>query len=97
MNTYLNQAQKLFLLSKEELNRAKELNNNELARDASGKAWIATTDALRGFLLSQGLQKNRLPKSERQRNDMLAQYCNEQMRSSYYSVRSQLHENAYYE
>ena len=97
MNSYLTQAQELFLLSKKELNKAKQLNDDNLARDASGKAWIATTDALRGFLLSLGLQKNRLPKSERQRHDMLAQYCNKQMLSSYYFVRSELHENAYYE
>lgn len=97
VNNYLNQAQKLYILSKEELNKAKELNNQEIAREASGKAWIAVTDGLRGFLITQGLQKNHLPKSERQRNDMLDQYGNEKMRFLYYSVRSQLHENAYYE
>ncbi|MBW8048851.1 MAG: hypothetical protein FVQ77_00625 [Cytophagales bacterium] len=97
MNTYLTQAKNLYLLSKEEFNKAKRLNNNEVARDASGKAWIATTDALRGFLLSCGLKEKQLPKSERQRHDMMAQYCNEQMLFSYYFIRSELHENAYYE
>ena len=97
MNSYLTQAQQLFLLSKKEFNNAKQLNDDNLARDASGKAWIATTDALRGFLLSHGIKKNRLPKSERQRHDMMAQYCNEKMLFSYYFIRSELHENAYYE
>ena len=96
-NTYLTQAQKLYALSKKELNGAKQLNSDELARDASGKAWIATTDALRGFLLSHGLKQKELPKGERQRQNMLAQYCNERMRLLYYSIRSQFHENAYYE
>ena len=96
-NTYLTQAQELFLLSKKELNNAKQINSDALARDASGKAWIATTDALRGFLLSQGLKQKELPKNERQRHDMLAQYCNEQMRLLYRSIRSEFHEDAYYE
>ena len=97
MNNYLTKAQELFLLSKKELNNAKQINSDALARDASGKAWIATTDALRGFLLSQGLKQKELPKSERQRQDMLVQYCNERMRLLYYALRSQVHEDAYYE
>ena len=97
MNAYLTQAHTLYALSKKELNNAKQLNSDELARDASGKAWIATTDALRGFLLSRGLKQKELPKSERQRQDMLVQYCNERMRLLYYALRSQMHEDAYYE
>ena len=97
MNTYLTKAQTLFTLSKKELNNAKHANSDELARDASGKAWIATTDALRGFLLTHGIKKNRLPKSERQLHDILALYCNEQMLLLYGSIRSEIHENAYYE
>lgn len=69
MNIYLTKAQTLFTLAKKEINNAKHLNSDELARDASGKAWIATTDAFRGFLLSCGLKENKLPKSERQRHD----------------------------
>ena len=64
MNTYLNQAQKLFQLSKKEVNKAKRTNDDVLARDASGKAWIATADALRGFLLLNGLKEEDLPKLE---------------------------------
>jgi len=97
MNTYLTQAQELFLLSKKELNNAKALNSDAIARDASGKAWIATTDALRGFLVSNGLKEKQLPKSERQRHDLMAQYCDEKMFSLYYFIRSEFHENAYYE
>ena len=97
MNNYLTQAQGLFFLSKKELNNAKLLNNDNLARDASGKAWIATTDALRGFLLTCGLSKKKLPKSERQRHDMLAQYGDERMRSLYRSIRGEIHEEGYYE
>ena len=96
-NTYLTQAQELFLLSKKELNNAKQINSDALARDASGKAWIAATDALRGFLLSQGLSEKQLPKNERQRHDLLVKYGDERMRLFYYSIRSELHENAYYE
>ena len=97
MNTYLNKAQKLFQLSKKEVNKAKQANDDELARDASGKAWIATADALRGFLLSQGLKQKELPKSERQRHDLLVQYGDERMRLLYRSIRSEIHEDAYYE
>ncbi|MEK6615810.1 MAG: hypothetical protein AABZ32_06835 [Bacteroidota bacterium] len=96
-NMYLTQAQKLYALSKKELNGAKHSNDNELARDGAGKAWIATTDALRGFLLSQGISEKKLPKSERHRHDLLAQYGNEKMRLLYMSIRGQLHENVYYE
>ena len=97
MNNYLTQAQKLYTLSRKELNNAKQANDDELARDGSGKAWIATTDALRGYLLSQGLKENELPKSERQRHELMAQYCDEKMFLLYYFIRSELHENAYYE
>ena len=97
MNSYFTKAHTLYALSKKELNSAKQLNSEELARDASGKAWIAATDALRGFLLLSGLTERKLPKSERQRNDMLAQYCDERMRLLYRSIRSEVHENAYYE
>ena len=34
-NNYLTQAQELFLLSKKELNNAKQINSDALARDAS--------------------------------------------------------------
>lgn len=97
MNTYITQANKLYLLSKEELNKAKQLNSDEIARDASGKAWIATTDALRGFLFTNGVKEKNLPKGERQRHDLLAQYGNEKMRLLYLSIRSEFHELAYYE
>lgn len=97
MNSYLNQAQKLYLLSRKELNGAKHSNDSELARDGAGKAWIAVTDALRGFLTSQGLKEKELPKSERQRHDMLAKYGDEKMRILYGFIRTELHENVYYE
>lgn len=97
MNTYLKQAQKLFQLSKEELNKAKITDDDEIARDASGKAWIAATDALRGFLMSQGLKAKQLPKSDRHRQNLLAQYGNEKMRQLYDRVRGAIHQDAYYE
>jgi len=97
MNTYHTTAQELFLLAKKELNNAKEINSDAVARDASGKAWIATTDALRGFLLLNGLKEKQLPKNERQRHDLLAEYGNEKMRLLYRSIRSEVHEDAYYE
>ena len=97
MNIYLTQAQKLFLLSKKEINKAKQANDDELAHDASGKAWIATADALRGFLLSRGIKEKHLPKSERQRHDLIAQYGNEKMRQLYMTIRGEIHQDAYYE
>ena len=97
MNSYLTQAQELFLLSKQELNTAKQMNDNNLARDASGKAWIATTDALRGFLLLNGRKEKDLPKSERQRHNLLAQYGDIKMRHLYFALRSVIHQDAYYE
>ena len=97
MNLYLNKAHKLFRLSKKELNEAKKINDEELARDASGKAWIATTDALRGFLLSRGLSERKLPKSERQRHDFLAQFGDEKMWQLYYAISGEIHQTAYYE
>jgi len=97
MNTYLTKANELFLLAKKEMNNAKELNSDAIARDASGKAWIATTDALRGFLLANGLKEKQLPKNERQRHDLLAKYGDEKMRTLYGNIRSEVHENAYYE
>ena len=96
MNKYLTQAQKLYTLSRKEMNNAKHANDDELARDGSGKAWIATTDAFRGYLLSHGINENDLPESERQRGDLLAQYADKKMRLLYYSIRSQIHEDAYY-
>jgi len=97
MDNYLTKADQLFLLAKKELNNAKELNCEPIARDACGKAWIAVTDALRGYLLYKGLKEKQLPKSERQRHDTLATYGDEKMRSLYNSIRSEVHENAYYE
>lgn len=97
MNHYLTRANKLYLHSKEELAKAKRSGDNELAREASGKEWIAVTDALRGFLMLQGLRQKELPKSERQRQNVLVQYCNERMHVVYAYLRSELHENAYYE
>lgn len=97
MNNYLTQAQKLYTLSKKELNGANHSNDSELARDGCGKAWIATTDALRGFLLFQGLKEKQLPKSERQRHDYLIKYGDERMRLLYGAIRSEIHENTYYE
>lgn len=97
MNAYLKQAGKLYSLSKKELNEARRLNDNEIARDASGKAWIATTDALRGYLITHGLKEKELPKSERQRHDLLAEYGDKKMRLLYRSIRGEFHENAYYE
>ena len=97
MNSYLKHAQKLFQLSKEELNKAKAIGDDEIARDASGKAWIAATDALRGFLLSRGLKVKQLPKSDRHRQNLLAQYGNEKMRQLYGRIMGDIHQNAYYE
>jgi len=97
MNTYLNQSQKLFQLSKKEVRKAKQTNDDELARDASGKAWIATVDALCGFLLSCGMKEEELPKSERRRYDLLAQYGNKKMWQLYGRIRGVIHQDAYYE
>lgn len=97
MNTYLKKANLLYDLSRKELNSAKQLNNNELAREASGKVWLAVTDALKGFLISQGLKQNELPKSDRKRQDMMVQYGNEKMRFLYGYIRNEYHQTAYYE
>jgi len=97
MNTYHSKAQELFVLSKKELNNAKQLNSEAIARDACGKAWLATTDAFRGFLLINGLKEKQLPKSERQRHDLLIVYGDEKMRILYRSIRSEIHEDGYYE
>lgn len=97
MNNYLTQAQKLFTLSRKELNNAKYANDNELARDASGKAWIATTDAFRGFLFSLGLKEKELPQSDQDRTIKIAQYGNEKMRQLYGRIKGDIHQDAYYE
>jgi len=97
MNNYFTQASELFLLAKKELNNAKQFNSDAIARDACGKAWIATTDALLGFLLNKGLKVKQLPKSERQRHDYLATYGDEKMRILYNSIKSEFHEGAYYD
>lgn len=97
MNAYLKQANELFHLSKKELNKAKRVNDINLARDASGKAWIATTDAFKGFLVLQGIPVKELPKSERQRHDLLAKYGDDKMWDLYTSIIGEVHQNAYYE
>ena len=96
-NIYLIQAQELYALSKKELNNSKLTSSDELARDASGKAWLATTDALRGFLLSQGLKEKELPKSDHDRQTKLAQYGNETMRKLFGRIKGDIHQDAYYE
>jgi hypothetical protein len=97
MNNYLKRAHTLYALSIKELNNAKHSGKDELARDAAGKAWIATVDALRGFLLSRGLKVKELPKSERHRHDLLAKYGNPKMWQLYQSIRGEIHQDAYYE
>jgi len=94
---YISQADELFLLAKKELNQAKKLDSEAVARDACGKAWIATTDALLGFLISKGVKEKQLPKSERQRHDTLATYGDEKMRLLYNTIKSEFHEGAYYD
>jgi len=95
--SYITQADELFLLAKKELNSAKRLDSEAIARDACGKAWIATTDALLGFLISKGVKEKQLPKSERQRHDYLATYGDEKMRLLYRSLKGGIHQEAYYD
>ena len=97
MNNYLNHANRLYRLALKELNSAKINKDEDIARDASGKAWIATADALKGFLVSNGLKAKNLPKSERQRHDLLAQFGNEKMWLLYQAIRGEIHQDAYYE
>ena len=59
--------------------------------------WIAVTDALRGFLLTQGLKEKKMPKSERQCQDMLVEYGDEKMRLLYFAIRTNVHEDTYYD
>ena len=97
MNTYLTQTKRLYRLALAELNKSKKAKDEDIARDASGKAWIATTDALRGFLLANDLKEKYLPESERHRHDLLAQYGNPKMWQLYSSIRGEIHQDAYYE
>lgn len=96
-NLFLNKAQKLYLLSKKELNQAKKKKDEELARNAAGKAWIAAADALRVYLLLQGVPDEKLPKNEHERHDLLAKYGNEKMWRLYFAIRGEVHEAAYYD
>ena len=96
MNSYLTQAKRLYHLALTELNESKKAKDEDIASEAAGKAWIATTDALHGFLLSQGLSEKGLPKTERHRHDLLAQYGNKKMRLLYRSIIGEIHQNAYY-
>ncbi|MBW8049612.1 MAG: hypothetical protein FVQ77_04590 [Cytophagales bacterium] len=97
MNHYLTKAQKLYALSKKELNNAKHSNDDEIARDAAGKAWIATTDGFLGFLLTNSVKEKDFPKSERSRQNLLARYGNEKMRQLYGRIVGDIHQRAYYE
>jgi len=94
---FITQADELLLLAKKELNQAKKLDNEAIARDACGKAWIATTDALLGFLLNKGVKEKQLPKSERQRHDLLLAFGDEKMRLLYGTIRIEIHQDAYYD
>ena len=97
MNKYLKDAGELFQRAKKEMNSAKKTNDEYMARDASGKARIAATDALKGFLILQGIDDKKLPSSERQRHDMLAQFGDRKMVDLYLSLRGLIHQDSYYE
>lgn len=97
MNKYLKDAGELFRRARKEMNIAKLTNDEYMARDASGKAWIAATDALKGFLLLQGVNAPKLPNNERQRHNLLAQFGDRKMVELYFFLRGIIHEDSYYE
>jgi len=94
---HLEEARKLYQKALEEFERAKESKDMVLLRDASGKGWLSTIEAVNALLIKKGVREEELPNTDRGRRHMVFRYSDRELRRFYLSLRESFHIEGYYD
>ena len=96
----LSLARELLQAGREEFSKAEEAKGRAAViglRNACGKGWLATVEAINAHFLNQGVPEAELPDKERGRRFFVGRYMNRDMRKSYDSLWKTFHVDGYYE
>lgn len=93
-------ARELLQAAREEFARAEEAKGGAAViglRNACGKGWLATLEALNAYFLGQGVSEQELPDNDRRRRYLAARYMDRNLRRAYIDMRQTFHIDGYYE
>ena len=96
----LNPARELLQAARDEFARAEEAQGGAAViglRDACGKGWLATVEAINVHFLNQGVAESELPDKERGRRFFVSRYMNREMRRNYSVLCKTFHADGYSE
>ena len=96
----LSLARELLQAARDEFARAEEAQGGAAViglRNACGKGWLATVEAINAHFLNQGVAESELPDKERGRRFFVSRYMSREMRRAYNEMWKTFHVDGYYE
>ena len=96
----LNLARELLQAARDEFDRATEAQGGAAViglRNACGKGWLATLEAIKVHFLNQGVPESELPDTDRGRRYFAGRYMHRDLAKTYIYLRQTFHIDGYYE
>ena len=96
----LNLTRELLQAARDEFDRAKEAKGGAAViglRNSCGKGWLAALEAVKVYLLKQGVSEAELPDNDRGRRYFTGRYMGRDMVRAYIYIRQTFHIDGYYE
>lgn len=94
---YLREARRIFRLAKRGYAKAKEKKNEMKARQAADKGYLCLLNTVNALFIKCGMDKDKLPKTERGRLHFLGKYADRDFRIKYNSIYKYFHIDAFHE
>lgn len=96
----LNLSRELLQAARDEFDRATEARGGAAViglRNACGKGWLATLEAIKVHFLKQGVPESELPDTDRGRRYFAGRYMHRELAKTYIYLRQTFHIDGYYE
>lgn len=96
----LNLTRELLQAARDEFDRAREAKGGAAViglRNSCGKGWLAALEAVKVYLLKQGVSEAELPDNDRGRRYFTGRYMGRDMVRGYVYIRQTFHIDGYYE
>ena len=100
IDSRIDRARELLQAAREEFARAEEARGGAAViglRNACGKGWLAALEAVKAFLLAEGVPESQLPDNDRSRRYYVGAHMDRNMRRAYTDIRQTFHIDGYYE
>lgn len=96
-NKCIKETEEILHFALDEFKKAKEEENELLARQVSEKGYLVLTKGLNAFFIKQGKSTEELPQSERGRRYFLHLLADKEIQNFYDSLRHRLHIDGFHE